>query len=86
MTPAGSALFDFNNDGFREPTAWFSPHDAVLVFDANGNNVVDGGNELLFQGVAGQTDLDRLAAFDSNHDGVFSAADADWGGSRSGRI
>ncbi len=60
VTPPGSAMFDFNNDGFREPTAWFNPHDAVLVFDANGNNTVDGANELLFQGCGG-TDRSRPA-------------------------
>ena len=50
----------------------------MLAIDLNGNSKVDGGREIAFGG-GGLTDLQGLAAtYDTNHDGVLDAADADF--------
>lgn len=71
---------EVNGDGFRHRTAWLNADDGFLAYDLNGNGQVDGGHELslLRFNPDGQTDLDGLRAFDSNADGVFSAADDKW--------
>lgn len=73
-------FFDINGDGFEHRTAWPSAGDGLLVFDANGNGVVDDGSEISFARYQAdaQTDLEGLKAFDSNGDGIFSALDSTW--------
>lgn len=70
-----------NGEGWRRRTAWVGPDDGVLVFDENRNGSVDTIDELTFaRYVSGaQTDLEGLRAFDTNGDGLFSAADDKWG-------
>jgi T1SS-143 domain-containing protein len=58
-------------------TAWASPQDGILVNDANHNGTVDGASEFVF-GSGSVTDLQALAAFDTNHDGQLSSADANF--------
>jgi hypothetical protein len=72
--------FDLNGDGKQEHLAWASRHDGTLVFDANGDHVVNGPQEFAFtQYKAGaQTDLEGLRAFDTNHNGKLDAGDVDW--------
>jgi hypothetical protein len=71
------AHFDFDSDGFAEKTGWVSPDDALLVFDRNGNGLVDNGSELF--GSATQDGFDSLRALDSNSDGKIDGSDADFG-------
>ncbi len=69
--------FDFNGDGTQTRTGWIGQGDAFLVFDRDGNGTVSGSSELSFVGdkAGARSDLDGLRAFDSNGDGVLSAAD-----------
>ena len=73
---------DVDGDGFAERTAWADEDDAVLIFDANNNNDVDGLKEFAFATYSSNpdaTDLEGLReAFDSNNDGILSADDDSW--------
>lgn len=73
-------FLDVNGDGWRRRTAWVGADDGLLALDENGNGVIDSGLELSFTRFVNgaQTDLEGLRAFDTNKDGVFSAADAQW--------
>ncbi|HWA60440.1 MAG TPA: hypothetical protein VG939_03655, partial [Caulobacteraceae bacterium] len=71
-TSAG-VTYDYGSG--KVATAWASPQDGILAYD-------DGGklNISFTQYAPGATsDLAALAAFDTNHDGQLSAADADFG-------
>jgi Ca2+-binding RTX toxin-like protein len=76
-----NVFFDINNDGWKHRMAWVAPGDGLLAFDADGNGLIDNGSEISFAGYQpdAQTDLEGLAAFDTNNDGFFSALDAQWG-------
>jgi Ca2+-binding RTX toxin-like protein len=71
---------DVLGDGVKRRTAWVGPRDGILAFDENGDGKVDKPSEISFtRFLAGaQTDLQGLRAFDTNNDGIFSAADAKW--------
>ncbi|WP_108723972.1 malectin domain-containing carbohydrate-binding protein [Hyphococcus luteus] len=79
ITPIGAQFiaFDIDNDGSRQRTDWVGADDGLLVLDRNGDGVIDNGSEISFvDDLAGATtDLEGLAAYDSNADGVFNAAD-----------
>lgn len=76
-----SVRFDADDDGVAERTAWIGGDDALLALDRNRNGVIDGGAEISFvQDLPGAaTDLEGLAAFDSNANGLFDAGDARFG-------
>lgn len=84
-----TVYFDVDGDGFRERTAWAGPADGTLVIDlaANGTAGPDGNitrpEEAGFaRWTSDPNDTDAQAlrtVFDSNGDGVLSAADARWG-------
>jgi VCBS repeat-containing protein len=68
--------FDYNGDGIATPTAWVGPDDGLLVYDANGDGIVNDGSEIVFS-INGSTDLEGLRQrFDTNGDGKLTAADA----------
>jgi hypothetical protein len=70
---------DINSDGHLDHTTWVGAQDGVLVWDKYADGTVhDSSQYALSQyGPTGSTDLQGLAAgFDSNHDGVFNAQDA----------
>lgn len=71
------ASFDMNGDGFLDRTGWIEEGDAFLALDRNGNGIVDDISEISFvEDLEGaQTDLEGLAAFDSNGDGFLNGAD-----------
>jgi Ca2+-binding RTX toxin-like protein len=72
-----SVAFDMDGDGYLEQTVWIASDDGILVLDEGLDGIIGSYSELAFTaGGPGTTDLDRLRGFDSNHDGVFSAADA----------
>jgi len=63
------AAFDYDGDGFREPTAWVAPGDGILVIDLNadgtrgaGDGKIDQAKELVLSmwGPAGSTDLQAV--------------------------
>jgi Bacterial Ig-like domain len=69
--------FDVNSDGAVDRTAWVGANDGVLVWDKYQDGMVTNASQYAFSQYGGATDLQGLAAgFDSNNDGVFSAADA----------
>lgn len=74
--------FDHDGNRFAETTGWVAPDDGLLVWDRNGNGVIDDGSEL-FGNYASDASGSRaangfiaLAALDDNHDGKIDAADA----------
>jgi Ca2+-binding RTX toxin-like protein len=73
--------FDVDGDGKGEPVRWIAPEFAFLAFDRDGDGRIGSGLEISFtQDKPGaKTDLEGLAAFDSNHDGSLSAADLRFG-------
>ena len=74
------AYFDVNHDGWREHLAWVSADDALLARDIGGDRVIDRFDEISFVSyLAGaRTDLEGLAAFDSNGNGLLDRLDARW--------
>jgi hypothetical protein len=75
---ASAAAFDMNGDGIRDHTAWVESGDALLVYDAAGDNVIDQTAEVALTQYASRaaTSLEAIRiAFDSNGDGFLSAAD-----------
>lgn len=74
-------FFDMAGDGLQHRTAWAGAADGVLVLDINNDGLINQRNEIDFTEWApgSKTDMEALrAAFDTNHDGLLSAADADW--------
>jgi Ca2+-binding RTX toxin-like protein len=77
-------LFDHDADGIKTGTGWVKPDDGWLVWDRNGNGVIDSGRELF--GVdtlksSGQTAVDgfdALRELDTNEDGKVNAADTNF--------
>ncbi len=89
ITPlAKGILFDANGDSIKTATAWAGADDGLLVLDLNGNGLIDSGRELfgdetiLTSGAnAGQKAAHGFAALadlDSNADGKFDSADAQY--------
>lgn len=74
------AFFDVVQDEGRKHVGWVSGRDGILVYDADANGEVTDASEL---GLArykpgAKTDLEGLAAFDTDHDGRLTKADAQW--------
>ena len=75
---SAGVTFDYLGDGSPLHTAWAGKDDGILAIDLNGNGRVDSGKEIVFGG-NGLTDLQGIAAsYDSNHDGLLDARDADF--------
>ena len=74
------AYFDLNHDGWRERLAWVGDGDALLARDIGGDGVIEQAGESSFVDyLAGaRTDLEGLAAFDSNGNGLLDRLDARW--------
>ena len=73
--------FDVDGDGEAEQVAWADEDDAVLVYDQNNNNDVDGIDEISFARYSDDpnaTDLEGLRHFDSNDDLILDANDAEF--------
>ena len=76
--------FDHDGNGFAELTGWVGAGDGLLVWDRNGNGVIDDGSELfgnhtvLANGQKAANGFVALAGHDSNGDGVFDAYDVLW--------
>jgi Ca2+-binding RTX toxin-like protein len=74
---SANTQFDFDNDGENEIASWVGGSDALLALDRNNNGTIDNASEISFVAdLAGaSTDLEGLAAFDSNQNGLLDAAD-----------
>ena len=71
-----TARFDLDADGFAETTGWVAADDAFLVYDRNGDGVVNDISEFFGSGtVDGYAELE---GFDSNRDGVIAADEPVW--------
>ncbi|MEJ7928204.1 Ig-like domain-containing protein [Sphingobium sp. AN641] len=70
-------LFDMNKDGIADQTGWIKPGDALLALDRNGNGTIDDIGEISFVGdkAGAKTDLEGLAGFDANGDGLLDGSD-----------
>ena len=77
-----TALFDFDEDGFREKTAWVSKDDGLLMVDLGNDGKLTDSKEIAFANFTentGDTDLEALReVFDTNGDDVLNALDEDW--------
>ena len=73
--------FDLDGTGPIEQLLWLSPAFAFLAIDRDGDGKIGSGLEISFtQDKAGaETDLEGLAAFDSNGDGALTPGDARFG-------
>ncbi|WP_319019570.1 calcium-binding protein, partial [Xanthomonas sacchari] len=89
ISASGKVLFDHEGNSVKEGTGWVSADDGILVFDRNGNGVIDEGSELFgdhtpgAELALGQTSeisagLRALAALDKNGDGQFDSKDKDF--------
>jgi Ca2+-binding RTX toxin-like protein len=74
---SSNVFFDTDNDGVRQRTGWVGRDDGLLALDRNGDGMISSGNEISFIGDAptARTDLEGLAAFDTNHNGWLDAGD-----------
>ena len=76
------ALFDHSNDGIRTATGWINKDDGLLVYDHNGDGVVNNGGELfgdntlLKNGERATNGYQALAELDDNGDGKVDTADS----------
>jgi Ca2+-binding RTX toxin-like protein len=76
-----SNVFFEANDGWKHRMAWTEPGDGLLAYDHDGNGKIEHYDEISLVPYAPgeQTDMAALAAaFDTNHDGRFDAADVKW--------
>lgn len=80
-TVQGSGLVAKSDSGVVARLSWVGPTEGMLAFDRNGDGVIDRGSEISFvqDRPGAKTDLEGLAAWDSNADRVLDAADPNWG-------
>ncbi len=81
VKPEDSKMFaDINKDGWRDQIGWAASTDAVLGYDANMDGKIDQSNEVSFTSYldGAKTDLEGLAAFDTDGDGKITSLDAEW--------
>ena len=78
MPLSAGVMFDYFGNGQPLHTAWADSNDGILAIDLDGDGKVDAAREFVFGG-NGLTDLQGLAGqYDSNHDGLLDARDADF--------
>lgn len=72
--------FDWNRDMAAESSGWVAADDGFLVYDHNHDRAVTRADELILKEYlpGATTDLEGLAAFDSNNDGIFNKEDKAW--------
>ena len=76
------ALFDHDKDGIRTATGWISKDDGLLIYDRNGDGVVNDGSELfgdntlLKNGERAANGYQALKELDDNGDGKVDTADS----------
>lgn len=74
----GSRITTVEADGTVTRMGWLGQDDGFLALDRDGNGVIDRIGEISFVGdkESAKTDLEGLAAYDSNGDGKLDASDA----------
>ncbi len=84
LTKDNGVYFDIENTGFAMKTGWAAPTDGFLVWDRNGNGLIDNSGEMFGSatltsgGTVASNGFLALASYDSNHDGVINASDPIW--------
>jgi Ca2+-binding RTX toxin-like protein len=70
--------YAMSEDAMTIRTGWVGAKDALLALDRNGDGTISGRSEISFVGDVpnATSDLEGLAAFDSNQNGSLDAADA----------
>ena len=71
---AKGAAFDLNNDGVKENVS-MPVGDGLLVYDRNGNGVIDSGAELFGDQDGDKDGYDALNRYDANADGWIDSRD-----------
>ncbi|MBN2751299.1 MAG: calcium-binding protein [Rhodospirillaceae bacterium] len=74
------ATYDVDGDGVREPIGWVTGGDGIFAYDADGDGLIQNGNEINFTGYVdgAQSNIQGLKYFDSNADGILDANDTEW--------
>ncbi|MGZ5014655.1 MAG: calcium-binding protein [Methylobacter sp.] len=84
INTASPIMFDQNADGVKTATGWVNANDGFLVWDRNGNGMIDNGRELFgdatvkADGTLATNGFNALADLDVNHDGIVNAQDSDF--------
>jgi hypothetical protein len=75
------AWFDMDGDGNRDDTGWVGKGDGFLVIDRDNDGLITGAAELSFltEKPDARSDLEALAALDSNRDRKIDATDLRFG-------
>ena len=78
-----NAFFDLDNNGFAEKTSWIGAKEGLLVYDKNGDGIINGGNELFGDRTLmkdsktlASSGFTALAEYDNNKDGKIDSNDA----------
>jgi len=76
-----STVFDMDGNGTLDQVGWMGPHDGLLALDRNGNGVIDNGTEISFSSdlPGAFSDLEGLAAYDTDGNRRFDGADQRFG-------
>ena len=69
------ALFDMDNDGVEEHTAWAGNDDGFLVLDQNEDGIINDQTELFGDTEQHENGFLNLASYDSNADNVIDSND-----------
>jgi len=78
----GGSYFDHEGDGFAESTGWVGADDGLLVWDRNGDGIINdgtelfGSNTLMSDGSKAENGFSALNELDSNLDGKIDQNDA----------
>ncbi len=73
-------LRDLDGDGWMERLGWSAEDDALLAYDLDDDGFITRAEEISFVGYkpGARTDLEGLAAFDTDGDGRLTGQDAEW--------
>jgi Ca2+-binding RTX toxin-like protein len=74
-----TVLFDLNQDGWRDRLGWVGAGEAILGLDRDQDGLINVLSEISFIGDGADTDLEGLAAFDTNNNALLDAGDARFG-------
>lgn len=76
ISKENGVMFDIDEDGIADKTAWVGADDGILVHDENGDGIIGDHSEMF--GNDRQGGFAMLSDDDSNNDGVVDAKDAIW--------
>ena len=68
--------FDITGDGRKERVSWVSPSDGILVYDRNGNGIIDSGKELFGDQHGAANGFEELAKFDTDNNSTIDKNDS----------